>query len=137
MNRKSFVRYQLPVLVWMVAIFGLSTIPRFPQIQSPIGLDKIAHIVLWFVLCWLAMRAFQNQEKYPLFRTYALGAAVLLSIGYGVLDEIHQLYVPGRWADPYDAIADAVGALLFAGGHWVLQRRRAPSRAEKGETIDR
>jgi len=36
---------------------------------------------------------------------------------YGILDEIHQYFVPGRSADVYDALADASGALL---GAWTM-----------------
>ncbi|MDH3980911.1 MAG: VanZ family protein, partial [Gammaproteobacteria bacterium] len=34
---------------------------------------------------------------------------------YGVLDEFHQSFVPGRNADVLDVLADASGALLGAG----------------------
>jgi VanZ family protein len=50
-------------------------------------------------------------------------------VAYGVTDEWHQSFVPGRSADAIDLVADAVGAGLAAGGlgAWgiMLRRRRA------------
>jgi len=37
---------------------------------------------------------------------------VVFSVLYGVSDEIHQIYVPGRTPDSLDVVADAVGAAL-------------------------
>lgn len=137
MNRKSFVRYQLPVFLWMGCIFGLSTISRMPEIISPIGVDKIVHTGFWFVLCWLAWRAFRYQEKFPIARNHALTLAIALSIVYGILDEVHQLYVPGRWADIYDAVADTTGALLFGLWLWFWTRRQRKKSANQSGLIDR
>ena len=39
---------------------------------------------------------------------------VLLATLFGVTDEIHQYFVPGRQADVFDVVADAVGALAGA-----------------------
>lgn len=53
---------------------------------------------------------------------------VLLASLYGVSDEVHQMYVPGRSADLFDWAADTVGAavavLLLVG--W--RRLRAATR---------
>lgn len=43
-----------------------------------------------------------------------LGAVVLAS-AYGVTDELHQLFVPGRLCDPADWLTDTLGAALGAG----------------------
>ena len=40
--------------------------------------------------------------------------AVAVTVAYGVLDELHQQFVPGRFPSGYDALADTVGALLGA-----------------------
>lgn len=41
---------------------------------------------------------------------FAVAAASL----YGVTDEIHQLFVPGRFCDPADWLVDTLGALTGA-----------------------
>jgi VanZ family protein len=45
----------------------------------------------------------------------AIGASTL----YGVSDEIHQMFVPPRRADPYDLLADALGACAAAIAVWA------------------
>lgn len=122
------VRYQLPLLVWLLAILGLSAIPNMPTVKFPISPDKIAHAGIYFVLCMLSRRAFFHQEKWPWLKKHPMMAAVFFTVIYGILDEVHQLFVPGRWADVYDAMADALGAILFAGWFWILsQREKGPA----------
>jgi VanZ family protein len=48
--------------------------------------------------------------------------AFIFSVVYGVLDEYHQKFVPGRTADVYDLLADTGGALLFIAVAWMLKR---------------
>lgn len=51
-------------------------------------------------------------------------AAAAIAGAYGVMDEIHQSYVPGRVADPLDAAADLAGAAVAAGGLSAVLRPR-------------
>ena len=52
----------------------------------------------------------------------AISHGLLLAIGvlYGLSDEWHQMYVPGRMPDVADWIADVVG--LVSGYAWVVAR---------------
>lgn len=56
-------------------------------------------------------------------RTALLAAA--LAGAYGVIDEVHQSFVPGRSADPLDAAADLAGAGIATAGMSVVLRPRA------------
>ncbi len=125
MTFSRFAKYQLPLFIWIGFIFGISAIPSVPVIKFPISPDKIAHTAIYFVLCLLGHRAFLHQDKFPWLRRNSLLAALSLTIMYGVLDEIHQIYVPGRFADVYDAIADTLGGLLFVG--WFRWKSRRNS----------
>ncbi|HEX9614871.1 MAG TPA: VanZ family protein, partial [Bacteroidota bacterium] len=87
------VRYQFPLLAWIVTIFALSSIPSIPEIQIPISPDKIAHAGIYFVLCLFWKRALTHQDRFAWLRDHALGAAVGLSILHGILDEVYQLNV--------------------------------------------
>ena len=52
--------------------------------------------------------------------TWARGmVAVVLATLYGVSDEFHQLFVPGRSADRYDVLADCMGATAGAAIGWL------------------
>jgi VanZ family protein len=109
----SFVRYQLPVITWILAIFALSSIPTLPMVKFPISPDKLAHAGIYFVLCMLWKRALLNQQRFPFLLRNALGIAAVLTVVYGTAIEIYQITVPGRFADIYDAFANAAGAGAF------------------------
>ncbi|HSN67851.1 MAG TPA: VanZ family protein, partial [Thermoanaerobaculia bacterium] len=54
-------------------------------------------------------------------------AVFFLSVGWGVLDEYHQRFVPTRESSGLDLLADAAGAaaaVLLVGGLAHVERRR-------------
>ena len=72
-----------------------------------------------------------------LLRAFARGrrsavtfGVVLLTIvcatAYGISDEFHQWFVPGRTADVHDVMADAIGATLAAVGAWAILKAIGP-----------
>lgn len=124
MKIQPFVRYQLPFLLWLLLIFVLSAIPNVPSVKFPVSPDKVAHAGIYFVLCLLSRRAFFHQQKISWLRGHSVLLALALTVLYGVIDEIHQVYVPGRTPDVYDALADAFGGLMSAGWIWFSSLRR-------------
>lgn len=50
--------------------------------------------------------------------------AILCASLYGVTDEIHQLFVPGRMCDPVDWLVDTLGASVGSGGAFLALRKR-------------
>ncbi len=65
-----------------------------------------------------------------------LGRACFIAVAcasmYGVSDELHQLFVPGRMCDPVDWLVDTVGASLGSGlVYMVVKKRKTISRSEK------
>lgn len=111
-TKEKFVRYQLPAYLWAAIIFVESSISgqKFPH--TPFGSDKVAHVGIFFIFCWLVYRALK-QQTVELVSRMSLFLAVVVTILYGFSDEFHQLYVPGRSADIFDMAADALGGFLF------------------------
>jgi len=98
----------LPVVAWMAFVFVLSAQPDLPHPKSgwaDLLLSIVAHVGLYAVLAWLWMRALGGQPRVWLL-------ALLFSGLYALSDELHQAFVPGRHADPWDLLADAAGAVL-------------------------
>jgi VanZ family protein len=118
-----------PVALYAAVIFALSTIPgnRVPPIGVP-GFDKVEHAILYGLLGLLLARAIRALQPTldPILCVIAVG---YLAGFYGVTDEIHQLFTPGRSCDPFDALADLVGGTLGAVA-WVTWRhlRSRPDR---------
>jgi VanZ family protein len=102
----------LPAYIWAAIIFVESSIPGHKFPSTPFGTDKVVHVVVFFILCWLVYRALKNQTV-ALVSKMSLFLAVVVTILYGFSDEFHQLYVPGRSADMFDMAADALGGFLF------------------------
>lgn len=124
-NRYSFVRDQLPALLWMGLIFIASSIPsqRFPDLGL-FRYDKLIHLVIYGVLGFLLHRALSRQARFPTLARWSGVWTVVLCVLYGVSDEFHQSFVPGRDMSVYDLIANTVGALLSMAIVRLGQRNR-------------
>lgn len=114
MRRRIFL--WAPVVAYMAVIFYSSSQPDMPL---PPGLaDKPTHSLGYMVLSILFVRALAGGLPARITPATAL-LAVVLTTAYGATDEIHQMYVPGRFADWNDLAADALGAVLGALVCWL------------------
>jgi polysaccharide biosynthesis protein VpsQ len=52
-------------------------------------------------------------------RTWQEVTAAVIALAYGIVDEIHQLYVPFRSFSVWDLVKDAIGIVVF---WWVVHR---------------
>ncbi len=120
MKKRLENRY-LPALAWAVAITIVSSIPYLSTPNAKFGyVDKIAHFCEYFILGLLTAHAVRG-FRVPL-RIFAVSAA--LASLYGVLDELHQLIVPGRSVEAWDMIADVLGAVLASALYVSRYQRR-------------
>ncbi len=78
---RNFTRYQLPLFIWAAIIFWLSSIKTLPHIKVPIlGLDKFAHMSIFFVFCWFSRRALFFQVALPFLKRWSLFGAFILNL---------------------------------------------------------
>ena len=108
-----------PAVLWAAAIFGFSSIP---SLGTDLGvwdtvLRKAAHATEYAILALLLFRALGREVP-----------AFLIGLAYAASDELHQEFVRGRHASPFDVAMDAAGLAL---GLLVLQAMRlwTPSRS--------
>ena len=94
-------------------IFWQSSGPLPAQTPTLTGLDKIAHVGAYALLAWLAARAFATLALKP-SAGWVPWAAALFAALYGLSDELHQSFVPGRSAEAWDLVADTIGAAIGA-----------------------
>jgi VanZ family protein len=123
--RRETLRYQGPAVFWAVVIFLSSSLPS--SAIPDIGIfryDKAIHATIFFVFTLFLHRALTHTRSHPLLVRHARVLAWLIALGYGALDEMHQLFVPGRSSDPADFAADALGASLCILVVWWRERRR-------------
>lgn len=73
--------------------------------------DKCVHAVLFGFLGFLFLRAWV-QGEYGQATLYTAAFTIVFTVFYGIADEFHQKFVPGRTPDVSDVIADATGVIL-------------------------
>lgn len=110
-----------PVVLQMAFIFAASSISDLGTL--PVG-DVTGHGIGYALLGALLLRALAGGRFVGVTWGRAV-AAVLLATLYGVSDELHQSFVPGRSADRYDVLADCLGAALAVAACVVAARARA------------
>ena len=101
----------LPAAVYMLLIWVASSIETPLSLEDVPFQDKGVHFIEYGILGLLISHALVG--TYP--RVSAPRRAVLAFLGtilWGMLDEIHQAYVPGRNADIVDVWADGLGAIM-------------------------
>ena len=102
------VLYWLLTLGYMGLIFYLSSRHNIPLPKLPINFDKVIHMCAYIPLAYL----FYLSLKTSGINKYVFVLAVICASIYGIMDELHQFFVPGRDADVFDFAADALGAFL-------------------------
>jgi VanZ family protein len=108
-----------PVVVWMAVIFRASSASELgPAGRIP---DWLTHGSAYLLLSVLICRALAGGFRRPLGAAAAV-LAVMIAGAYGVSDEWHQSFVPGRDASAADVAKDLAGASLGA----ALMRVRSP-----------
>lgn len=93
--------------IYMGGIFYLSAQPGVAlHIRAS---DKLLHALEYAGLSLVLYSSFAYGLGIPAGR--ASGLAIALSVLYGMSDELHQAFVPGRDPSVLDLVADAVGAI--------------------------
>jgi len=120
MRIKIVLKFWLPVVFWMVGIYFISGLPKSDVPELFPFQDVIYHLLAYAVLAFLFGRAFKNSSPGLAPRHILLLAAFFGSL-YGVSDEFHQSFVPGRSASGIDLLMDTLGSI--AGGRIYLWPR--------------
>jgi hypothetical protein len=127
--------YWLPAFLVATVIFTLSSMPDFGALEHPFlaESDKTIHGLVYGLLAvsilWALERGFGTV---PVVRNIWLAA--MLAALYGVTDEVHQWFVPGRMATWQDWAADAAGSVVGVWLVWLLVRFRLQRRGEPRAT---
>ncbi len=109
----KFFKYHFPIILYLIIIFIFSSIPgdHLPDLTFTVS-DKILHGFAYFIAFFLFYFSLSHTREGSLFNRYTILFSLLFTTLYGMLDEIHQLFVPNRDADVFDFLADFFGALI-------------------------
>lgn len=121
--RKTLFLAALAATVVLASSRTVLGLPRWFHFQN---FDKVAHFLVFGLLATLVARIPWVRRRKPLGIVTAVVAVSL----FGVMDELHQSFTPGRSVDGWDWVADTVGAAiavsLYARWAWyraTLERR--------------
>ena len=106
-----------PAMGLMAAIYFVSDRSDAPRLMGGIP-DVLAHAAAYTVLGAATLRGLAGARRAAATARAALFAAVLAA-AYGMADEFHQSFVPGRTAELRDVLADALGAAAGAALGWA------------------
>lgn len=108
-NRQYLIN--IPLIVYWLILFVLTSLPSSSAITIGIS-DKIEHFGAYGLLSAVLYMNLFFQKKFELLKKYPATFSVLIASIYGMLDEVHQLFIPGRSAEFLDWSADFLGSLL-------------------------
>jgi VanZ family protein len=102
-------------------LFGLFYLGAKPYAADlfPVPWDKLAHLGVFGALAAALWFAFSGRRPIT---------SLVLAITFGVLDESHQLMLPGRSADIWDLAADALAASMVIAWLYYSREKIASSR---------
>lgn len=84
--------------------------------------DFVAHMLAYAVLGFAVLYAWTGR-----FKTYQPVKVVCYTVAicllYGISDEFHQSFVPGRYVSAMDVIADTAGAIIICTCWWIYSKK--------------
>ena len=128
--KTNYLKLWLPPLIWAIVIFLFSSYPTLATSEikwQDFIVKKTFHIFEYAVFTMLFYRALKESgvEKKKA-GIYSIVAAIL----YGISDEFHQSFTPGRDAKARDVVFDTIGGLLSIYIVWK-QLPKAPKKLRK------
>ena len=75
------------------------------------NLDRFYHAFEYFILTVFIFYAIKKTRDAVMKENIFLTAMIVISIG--ILDELHQIFIPTRYCSIYDFLADGIGMLLM------------------------
>jgi len=120
----------IPAFIIFAISFYLSSQSTIQKIPAFPHADKLVHFVCFGGLAfWVAFgcNLFENQKIKILLPT------IIVSI-YGIIDEIHQSFTPGRSSTISDWIADTLGALFGSFVFYLVVKITTKNKDKKANT---
>ena len=104
MNRAKIYFYSYLVLILIGSSIPGGSVPDVFRLTW----DKLLHVIEYCILGILGFRYYSIMLKQPLFRIIIIGMTI------GIIDEIYQGIIPGRFTSSTDVIADGIGVISGA-----------------------
>lgn len=112
MSKRFRILMSIPAILVSCGIFYIShqTNPHMPDLGFDFG-DKILHAFAYFVY-GISLIMFLRANFRKISRNQIFLTVLIFGILFGLSDEYHQSFIPGRMAGIDDWIADTVGIMI-------------------------
>ena len=105
---RGAIIFWIITVCYMGSIYFISSKNNIDIPALTIGFDKVLHACAYMVLAFLSYISINKSG----INKYIFITAFIFTCIYGITDELHQSFVPGRDSSAGDLIADFSGALL-------------------------
>lgn len=102
---------KIPLIVYWLILFILTSLPTGLALKTDFS-DKVNHFGAYGILSVLLFLNLKLQYKNEVIKKYAGTFTIIIASIYGMLDELHQIFVPGRSAEFWDWLADFAGSVV-------------------------
>lgn len=111
-KKNPFRFVHLPLILYWIFLFVMTSIPieKIPKFFDT--QDKLEHFAAYFILGGLVKLNAVVQKKSAFIRNNSFILSIIIITIYAMLDEIHQLIIPGRYCDFYDWLFDFIGGII-------------------------
>ena len=98
----------------MIIIFIISSIPGNGEAKNSFiahinpTIQNFLHLPEYGILSYLWLITLKNKFTYKI----SIILALIITVIYGIFDEFHQLFVPGRYTSLIDIILNTLGAII-------------------------
>jgi len=109
-KHKKKVLYTPFTIYWLL----LLTATSLPGKDLPnLGVsDKIEHFTAYFILSFFLSIVLMLQKRVKILKEKAIFSTLVIVGIYAALDELHQLFIPGRSCDIRDWLTDIIAACI-------------------------
>lgn len=108
----KIIYYYLPFWLWTIALFTGTSLPgssiTLPDFQFS---DKFAHFFAYAGVGFLLRRLIPHLRAEFWKKSYT-NISITIGVFMGIIDELHQIFIPGRDASLGDLLADIIGVVL-------------------------
>ena len=120
MGRKIF--FWILLGIYSIIIFIFSSRPEVGVEQYFYGQDKVTHFVIYGIHTFLCLLTLCDKILLLKFIQYFL--ALILSVSYGIFNEIYQYFIPEREFSFGDILANSLGIITFLVMVYIFQNKK-------------
>ena len=112
----------IPFTIYWLLLLTATSLPGKDMPNVGVS-DKVEHFTAYFIFSFMFTIVLIIQNKFKYLKVRAFSATLFLVGIYAALDELHQLFIPGRSCDILDWATDITSACIAVLVVFLLTRK--------------